>query len=117
MMATPGAQFHALQSPTTTRTPYHGAQRTGVRTVRRRKCTIRSGWEAEAVRFHLPRFGYSISHCSRFTIYRVHGAVCVRCRPLKVRCESTSNPDTCWRCMNGGHECTIPGKKKRRQPP
>ncbi|KAL5525464.1 hypothetical protein ACEPAG_6800 [Sanghuangporus baumii] len=47
----------------------------------------------------------------------VHRAACVRCRNLKVRCEFTTDPNTCRRCLNGGHECAIPGRKKRRQPP
>ncbi|KAH8112586.1 hypothetical protein DFH11DRAFT_463167 [Phellopilus nigrolimitatus] len=44
-------------------------------------------------------------------------AACVRCKNLKVRCEFTTDPNTCRRCLNGGHECAIPGRKKRRQPP
>lgn len=42
---------------------------------------------------------------------------CVRCKNLKVRCEFTTDPHSCRRCLNGGHECAIPGRKKRRQPP
>ena len=64
---------------------------------------------------------------------------CVRCKGLKVRmntglwksamtywclslvaqvkCEFITDLDTCKRCLNGGHECVIPGRKKRRPPP
>ncbi|OBZ72273.1 Protein priB [Grifola frondosa] len=42
---------------------------------------------------------------------------CARCKGLKVRCEFKTDPDTCKRCLNGGHECIIPGRKKRRAPP
>ncbi|KAH9949980.1 hypothetical protein B0H21DRAFT_832802 [Amylocystis lapponica] len=41
---------------------------------------------------------------------------CARCKGLKVRCEF-NDPDICKRCANGGHECIIPGRKKRRPPP
>ena len=36
---------------------------------------------------------------------------------LQVRCEFKTDPDTCKRCLNGGHVCVIPGRKKRRPPP
>lgn len=42
---------------------------------------------------------------------------CARCKNLKVRCEFKTDTDPCKRCLNGGHECVIPGKKKRRVPP
>ncbi|KAI9000635.1 hypothetical protein BD414DRAFT_8317 [Trametes punicea] len=42
---------------------------------------------------------------------------CARCKALKVKCEFKTNPDICKRCLNGGHECVIPGRKKRRAPP
>ncbi|KAL1949311.1 hypothetical protein VTO73DRAFT_8192 [Trametes versicolor] len=42
---------------------------------------------------------------------------CARCKSLKVKCEFKTNPDICKRCMNGNHECIIPGRKKRRAPP
>ncbi|TFK72942.1 hypothetical protein BDN72DRAFT_762497 [Pluteus cervinus] len=42
---------------------------------------------------------------------------CLRCKNLKVRCESRTDTDPCKRCMNSGHECIIPGRKKRRAPP
>ncbi|THH07455.1 hypothetical protein EW145_g3361 [Phellinidium pouzarii] len=48
---------------------------------------------------------------------QVHRQACGRCKNLKVRCEFTTDPNTCRRCLNGGHECAIPGRKKRRQPP
>ncbi|TFK93973.1 hypothetical protein K466DRAFT_593952 [Polyporus arcularius HHB13444] len=42
---------------------------------------------------------------------------CARCKGLKVKCEFKTDPDICKRCLNGGHECVIPGRKKRRAPP
>ncbi|KAI0749472.1 hypothetical protein C8Q80DRAFT_1269350 [Daedaleopsis nitida] len=42
---------------------------------------------------------------------------CARCKGLKVKCEFKTDPDVCKRCLNGGHECVIPGRKKRRAPP
>ncbi|KAI0635754.1 hypothetical protein C8Q77DRAFT_1155518 [Trametes polyzona] len=42
---------------------------------------------------------------------------CARCKTLKVKCEFKTNPDICKRCLNGNHECIIPGRKKRRAPP
>ncbi|KAI0661577.1 hypothetical protein C8Q70DRAFT_664218 [Cubamyces menziesii] len=42
---------------------------------------------------------------------------CARCKALKVKCEFKTNPDICKRCLNGNHECIIPGRKKRRAPP
>ncbi|KAJ3815156.1 hypothetical protein F5876DRAFT_72296 [Lentinula aff. lateritia] len=42
---------------------------------------------------------------------------CQRCKTLKVRCEFKTDTDPCKRCLNGGHECVIPGRKKRRTPP
>ncbi|KAI0926056.1 hypothetical protein AcV5_008620 [Taiwanofungus camphoratus] len=42
---------------------------------------------------------------------------CARCKGLKVRCEFVGDADTCRRCANGGHDCVIPGRKKRRPPP
>ncbi|KAJ3568477.1 hypothetical protein NP233_g5683 [Leucocoprinus birnbaumii] len=46
-----------------------------------------------------------------------HGGACARCKNLKVKCEFITDPETCKRCLNGGHECVIPGRKKRRVPP
>ncbi|TFK40290.1 hypothetical protein BDQ12DRAFT_680666 [Crucibulum laeve] len=42
---------------------------------------------------------------------------CGRCKNLKVKCEFKTDTDPCKRCLNGGHECMIPGRKKRRTPP
>lgn len=42
---------------------------------------------------------------------------CSRCKGLKVKCEFKTDPDICKRCLNGGHDCIIPGRKKRRAPP
>ncbi|KAG5652773.1 hypothetical protein H0H81_003711 [Sphagnurus paluster] len=42
---------------------------------------------------------------------------CNRCKNLKVKCEFKNDTDACKRCMNGSHECFIPGRKKRRTPP
>ncbi|KAG5715337.1 hypothetical protein E4T56_gene7447, partial [Termitomyces sp. T112] len=42
---------------------------------------------------------------------------CSRCKNLKVKCEFKTDTDPCKRCLNGGHECVIPGRKKRRTPP
>ncbi|KAH9945337.1 uncharacterized protein BXZ73DRAFT_38492 [Epithele typhae] len=42
---------------------------------------------------------------------------CARCKGLKVKCEFKTDPDICKRCLNGGHDCVIPGRKKRRAPP
>jgi len=42
---------------------------------------------------------------------------CNRCKSLKVRCEFKTETDPCKRCLNGGHDCFIPGRKKRRAPP
>lgn len=44
-------------------------------------------------------------------------SACLRCRGQKVRCEMRSENESCKRCLNGGHECVIPGPKKRRVPP
>ncbi|KAF9453407.1 hypothetical protein P691DRAFT_694680 [Macrolepiota fuliginosa MF-IS2] len=46
-----------------------------------------------------------------------HSGACARCKNLKVKCEFVTDPETCKRCLNGGHECVIPGRKKRRVPP
>ncbi|KAF8920252.1 hypothetical protein CPB85DRAFT_1429060 [Mucidula mucida] len=48
---------------------------------------------------------------------KVKSRACQRCKNLKVKCEFKTDTDPCKRCMNGGHECLIPGKKKRRTPP
>ncbi|KIK62927.1 hypothetical protein GYMLUDRAFT_57708 [Collybiopsis luxurians FD-317 M1] len=40
-----------------------------------------------------------------------------RKRNLKVRCEFKTDTDPCKRCLNGGHECVTPVRKKRRTPP
>lgn len=42
---------------------------------------------------------------------------CARCKSLKVRCEVKNEGDPCKRCINGGHDCIIPGRKIRRVPP
>ena len=42
---------------------------------------------------------------------------CTRCQMLKVKCEFRSDTDPCKRCLNGGHECVIWKRKKRRTPP
>lgn len=42
---------------------------------------------------------------------------CARCKGLKVRCEAKTENEPCKRCLNGGHECFIPGRKIRRVPP
>ncbi|KAL0574115.1 hypothetical protein V5O48_007848 [Marasmius crinis-equi] len=42
---------------------------------------------------------------------------CQRCKTLKVRCEFKTDTGPCKRCLNGGHDCIIPGRKKRRTPP
>lgn len=42
---------------------------------------------------------------------------CARCKSLKVRCEVKHEGDPCKRCINGGHDCIIPGRKIRRVPP
>ncbi|KAG6865902.1 hypothetical protein C0991_010735 [Blastosporella zonata] len=42
---------------------------------------------------------------------------CSRCKNLKVKCEFQTDTDPCKRCLNGGHKCVIPGRKKRRTPP
>ncbi|EIN04820.1 hypothetical protein PUNSTDRAFT_146153 [Punctularia strigosozonata HHB-11173 SS5] len=55
---------------------------------------------------------------------RERGA-CSRCKMLKVKCvrdpdlsiSKGLDPDVCRRCMNGGHECVVPGKRPRKQPP
>ncbi|KIK63161.1 hypothetical protein GYMLUDRAFT_41485 [Collybiopsis luxurians FD-317 M1] len=47
----------------------------------------------------------------------VKPGACARCKNLKVRCEFKTDTDPCKRCLNGGHECVIPGRKKRRTPP
>lgn len=50
-------------------------------------------------------------------INRAKSGACARCKNLKVKCEFREDSDTCRRCSNGGHECVIPGRKKRRIPP
>ncbi|KAJ7153989.1 hypothetical protein C8R43DRAFT_443958 [Mycena crocata] len=47
---------------------------------------------------------------------------CARCKTLKVKCEFVTGAnggeaDSCKRCANGGHECVVPGRKKRKSPP
>lgn len=42
---------------------------------------------------------------------------CARCKTLKVKCEVKNEGDPCKRCLNGGHDCVIPGRKIRRVPP
>ncbi|KAJ7494661.1 hypothetical protein B0H11DRAFT_2156005 [Mycena galericulata] len=42
---------------------------------------------------------------------------CARCKNLKVKCEFKTETDPCKRCLNGGHDCVTPGRKKRRTPP
>ncbi|KAJ7593031.1 hypothetical protein C8J56DRAFT_1023845 [Mycena floridula] len=48
---------------------------------------------------------------------KAKAGACLRCKNLKVRCEFKTDTDPCKRCLNGGHECAIPGRKKRRTPP
>jgi hypothetical protein len=51
----------------------------------------------------------------------VHSRACIRCKTLKVKCEVKSIEDKvtdpCRRCSNGGYDCVLPGRKKRRAPP
>ncbi|KAF8896253.1 hypothetical protein BD779DRAFT_1433309 [Infundibulicybe gibba] len=42
---------------------------------------------------------------------------CLRCKNLKVRCEFETETDPCKRCLKGGSDCIIPGRKKRKTPP
>ena len=42
---------------------------------------------------------------------------CARCKKFKVKCEAKTETEPCKRCLNGGHECVIPGRKIRRIPP
>jgi Fungal Zn(2)-Cys(6) binuclear cluster domain len=51
---------------------------------------------------------YLISHRIR---------ACARCKSLKVKCEVKHEGEPCKRCINGGHDCKIPGRKIRRVPP
>ncbi|GLB40175.1 putative fungal specific transcription factor [Lyophyllum shimeji] len=48
---------------------------------------------------------------------KAKAGACARCKNLKVRCEFKTDTDPCKRCLNGGHDCIIPGRKKRRTPP
>ncbi|KAG6888923.1 hypothetical protein C0995_004936 [Termitomyces sp. Mi166 len=48
---------------------------------------------------------------------KTKSGACSRCKNLKVKCEFKTDTDPCKRCLNGGHECVIPGRKKRRTPP
>lgn len=48
---------------------------------------------------------------------KAKSGACARCKNLKVRCEFKTDTDPCKRCLNGGHDCVIPGRKKRRTPP
>ncbi|KAG6876221.1 hypothetical protein C0993_004878 [Termitomyces sp. T159_Od127] len=48
---------------------------------------------------------------------KAKSGACSRCKNLKVKCEFKTDTDPCKRCLNGGHECVIPGRKKRRAPP
>ncbi|KAG7089211.1 hypothetical protein E1B28_010913 [Marasmius oreades] len=59
----------------------------------------------------------SFTRRSEFTDKRHKPGACARCKNLKVRCEFKSDTDPCKRCLNGGHECVIPSRKKRRRPP
>jgi hypothetical protein len=52
-----------------------------------------------------------------FSSNEIYSHACARCKSLKVRCEFKTDNDPCKRCLNGGHECVIPGRKKRRTPP
>ncbi|KIY72394.1 hypothetical protein CYLTODRAFT_388770, partial [Cylindrobasidium torrendii FP15055 ss-10] len=56
-------------------------------------------------------------HEQRSTGGKVKLPACERCKTLKVKCEFRMENDPCRRCLNGGHDCVIPGKKKRRTPP
>ncbi|KAG6857220.1 hypothetical protein H0H87_007639 [Tephrocybe sp. NHM501043] len=48
---------------------------------------------------------------------KAKSGACSRCKNLKVKCEFKTETDPCKRCLNGGHDCVIPGRKKRRTPP
>ncbi|KAF5371848.1 hypothetical protein D9615_009547 [Tricholomella constricta] len=48
---------------------------------------------------------------------KAKSGACARCKNLKVKCEFKTDTDPCKRCLNGGHDCMIPGRKKRRTPP
>ncbi|KAG6918634.1 hypothetical protein DXG01_012753 [Tephrocybe rancida] len=48
---------------------------------------------------------------------KAKSGACSRCKNLKVKCEFKTDTDPCKRCLNGGHDCVIPGRKKRRTPP
>ncbi|KAF8071700.1 hypothetical protein FPV67DRAFT_1482356 [Lyophyllum atratum] len=48
---------------------------------------------------------------------KAKAGACGRCKNLKVKCEFKTDTDPCKRCLNGGHDCIIPGRKKRRTPP
>ncbi|KAL0567304.1 hypothetical protein V5O48_014688 [Marasmius crinis-equi] len=42
---------------------------------------------------------------------------CARCKALKIRCVYKSDVDPCLNCLNGEHECVVPGKPARRKSP
>lgn len=48
---------------------------------------------------------------------KIKPGACFRCKNLKVKCEFITESEPCKRCASGGHECYIPGRKKRRTPP
>ncbi|KAJ3527292.1 hypothetical protein NM688_g8147 [Phlebia brevispora] len=43
---------------------------------------------------------------------RVSGA-CTRCKRLKMKCTFADSDSTCARCIVGGHECVVLGRKPR----
>ncbi|KII89885.1 hypothetical protein PLICRDRAFT_108635 [Plicaturopsis crispa FD-325 SS-3] len=67
--------------------------------------------EQKSSRESYPAEGY------RTNVFLRSPGACSRCKSLKVKCESSSDTDPCKRCLNGGHECITPGRKKRRVPP
>ncbi|EKM52424.1 uncharacterized protein PHACADRAFT_30944 [Phanerochaete carnosa HHB-10118-sp] len=51
--------------------------------------------------------GNSYSASSRLT------GACTRCKRLKMKCSFADNDNTCARCIVGGHECVVLGRKPR----
>ena len=47
---------------------------------------------------------------------RYRTGACSRCIALKVKCEFKTGGNPCKRCLNGGHNCLIPPRRKRRAP-
>ncbi|KAJ7650392.1 hypothetical protein FB45DRAFT_17028 [Roridomyces roridus] len=42
---------------------------------------------------------------------------CERCRDKHRKCEFKTDADSCERCLDGDHDCVVPGRKKRKTPP